>query len=135
MNTVSNKVAWINSNIKPFEIGVEPKDESFIYSELDNAFSHLPIELAPFLEYVRNDANLFIGGRTIDRLMIAVLNEDDNRIANFRAKDQVLDILKRIIQSGRAGRLRMRRSIQAVKRWNDDIEPVTGIVTDWVSKI
>lgn len=132
MNSVSEKVTWINSNIRPFEIGVEPRDESFIYNELDAAFNSLPLDLNPFLEYARTNGSLFLGGRTVDRLLVAVLNEDDNRIANFSTKTQALELFYTLASNSRAGRVRLRRALQAVRRWNDDIEPVRGIVTDWV---
>lgn len=136
MNSISEKIVWINANVKPFEVGIEPKDESSIYAELDQAFSSLPLNLSSFLDYFDEDAvgmcHKCIGGRTIDRLLVAVLNEEDNRIANFETKQQVILLFEKMIRSCRAGKLRMRRGFFAVKKWNDDIEPVRGIVTDWV---
>lgn len=133
MNLVSERIAWINSHVKPHEIGVEPKDESFIYDLLDRSFEHLPVDITPLFNFLPRDGAAFLGGRTVDRLFVSLFNEEDNRIADYNTKLQVLRLCQDLLQWSRKGRIRLRRAIQVVHLWCDEIVPEEGLTMDWVS--
>lgn len=131
-DTGSQRIQWINQVIDPKRIGATKKDESHVYQILDRLFEALPVELTPLLDCFEQDPNLFLGGRTIDRILMSIINEEDNRIANFDSKRSALILLARFTTWARSGRIRLRRALQNAPRWCDEIDVEEGLTMDWV---
>jgi hypothetical protein len=125
-------IEWYNEVVKPLEIGTGKRHNSIVSDTLDSLFLKLPVDLSSLFQYLTNSPELFLKGNLIDRLFITLFNEEDDRIASLDTKLQVLIICQRICEWQRIGRIRIRRGIQAVQIWADEIEIEEGLSLAWV---
>ena len=125
----SKVITWYNESIDPYHNGlmIPPHEISSLGPLLDKAFHRLPVDLSPLINRLNpHHFDEFLRGNLIERLLVTVLNEEDNRIASIPAKKQVMHILEGILKHSRQGKVRLRLAIQPTGRWIDEVyEPDT----------
>jgi hypothetical protein len=119
----SGIVQWYNDVVDPTFLGAGERIVSSISPLLDQCFESLPVNLDTLLALLPYEADEFIEGNIIDRLVITLFNEEDERIADFWTKQQVMDIFFLMLPTSRRAKVRFRICLQLVTTWIDDIIP------------
>jgi hypothetical protein len=121
----SKVVEWYNENVDPFHNGLftTPNETSSLSSVLDKCFTKLPVDLSPLFNlFNSNNFSEFLRGNFLDRLIITLLNEEDNRISPISTKKRVLVLLEKILFfPDRTGKVRLRLAIQPILLWIDQV--------------
>lgn len=119
----SRVVQWYNDVVDPTFLGCGNRFYSSISPLLDQCFESLPVNLDSLLALLPYDADEFLESNIIDRLVLTLLNEEDERIADFWTKQQVMDIFFLLLQTSRRAKVRFRICLQLITTWIDDIIP------------
>lgn len=125
----SETIDWYNDNFNPYENGLlyeRTSETSLLNPKLDTLFKSLPVNLQEFLILLPKSEiqDEFLKGNLVERLVITLLNEEDNRIANLKTKRQVLYILNYLLKSfpTRKGKVWLRLMIQPIHQgWIDTV--------------
>lgn len=120
----SRVVEWYNENVDPYHNGLNvEREKSEIDPLIDKAFTELPVNLSPLTAFLtQNKCHQFTLSNSFERLIITLLNEEDNRISSVLTKNQILRIFEQSIKLKRIVKVRLRMAFQAVKeRWIDEI--------------
>jgi hypothetical protein len=117
---------WYNSTIDPYHNGfmVEEENVSMLSPLLDKLFHTLPVNLDPLIEYLKPETfGQFFLAELLDRLIITLFNEEDNRISSISTKRQVLYILNTLLISlKRKAKIPLRIVFQSINEgWIDEI--------------
>jgi hypothetical protein len=117
---------WYNSTVDPYHNGfmIEEENVSMLSPLLDKLFHTLPVNLEPFMGYLKPETiGQFFLAELLDRLIITLFNEEDNRISSIITKRQVLYILNALLTSlKRKARIPLRIVIQSINEgWIDEV--------------
>lgn len=131
----SDLVSWYNENAEPTFDGRQHPDRTELDLMLDECFENLPVDLTEIISMIPTSSHLFLQNNILDRLLVAVLNEEDGRISPLTTKYQLIALFKIVVQASRKVKIRLRLAIQSIAIWIDELSADQFIELDIDKKL
>eukprot|EP00981_Chlorochromonas_danica_P004895 scaffold978_cov172-Ochromonas_danica.AAC.26 len=90
-------------------------------SLLDDCLSHLPADISCLVNQCESRWEDFLNGNLLDRLLFTLLNEEDDRIATWQTRSDVIVIFNSLVKKSHQSKVRVRTALEGCTSWIDDV--------------